>query len=857
LRSAFFCSGAAALLFEVLWFRSFGRVLGNTVWTAALVLSAFMLGIAVGGLAATRLSRSIRRPAHAFALAEGVVGVAGCLIVLGLPLLEAPVGRWLAPLAGHPDAMSAARLGLALVAMLVPTIAMGMTLPLGVRALAQRDTSRALGGLYAANTFGACLAPVLAESYLIGALGLRGTALCALLLNMAAARLALRSSAPQPAPEEKAPVRWNLGLLAAAAVAGAVALALEVIWFRLLVLHAPATDATFALLLMLMLLGIALGSALAPHLARVPLAWVAAAASLAVLAGYWLALPAPGSRLNDIVYYAAVLMLPAAAASGALFTLLGSALRGSRDDPQPAIGWLTFANTLGAAAGAALAGFWMLPQLGIEKSLFALAAAYAVLPLIIARRLLPVAVAAAALLLFPFGRIDEHLARAAALYRMLDGSSVARVIQGPTTTLQILRTERYGEATAWRLVSDSYSMASIRRESLRYMQLFAWLPLALHEAPRRALLVSYGAGNTARALLDDPGLSELTVVDVSPEMLAASGVIHGKRDPLADPRVRRVLEDGRHFLRTRREQFDLITAEPPPPMMAGVVNLYTREYFNALAARLAPGGLATYWLPARQFEPRGARAVIAAFCDAFPDCTLWSGVNYEWILMGGRRFEQRASLKSFVRLWQRPESAARLEASGFEHPAQLGATFLADAAQLRPWIAETAPLTDDFPKRIAAGRPLDPAPEEYRRWLEPGSAERNFLASRWVAAHWPLEFTVDTARLFWVQAVLNGQAPAGPAQRLKLLDALLRETNLGIPVLWLLGSDDTEQRILARHRSRDPEQAYPLGVAALAQHDYPRAARFFAIAAKQDRERADELAAFAACRARSPRSAAC
>jgi spermidine synthase len=141
--------------------------------------------------------------------------------------------------------------------------------------------------------------------------------------------------------------------------------------------------------------------------------------------------------------------------------------------------------------------------------------------------------------------------------------------------------------------------------------------LALHPAPRRALLISYGAGNTAQALLDEPSLQQLTIVDTSPEILDASRLLHPDHDPLRDPRVRVVLEGRPAYLLSRDEQFDIVTGEPPPPEIAGVVNLYTSEYFAALARRLAPGGLATYWLPVRQFEPRGARAVIAAWCAAF------------------------------------------------------------------------------------------------------------------------------------------------------------------------------------------------------------------------------------------------
>ena len=869
---AFFASGAAALLFEVLWFRALGRVLGNTVWAGTLVLTAFMLGMAAGGVLAARWARWIRRPARAFAAAEITVAVAGSLLVWTLPESEALIGQWLSPLEEHSTALAGVRLLLALAAMLVPTSAMGMTLAFGVRILAHKDTTRALSILYAANTFGACVAPLLAEYHLIGALGLRGTALLAACLNLLAAVVALpypqlpRAAEAGMATSVRSPAR----LLVAAAAAGALALGLEVIWFRLLILHVTGNDTAFALMLTIVLLGIALGGALVPLLGRASLAWVAAGGSLAVVAGYLVAGPRHIPGRPELLHYAIPLMLPAAVLSGSLFTLLGAGLRAGSDNPQPAIGRLTTANALGAAMGAALAGLVLLPQLGIEGSLFLLAAGYALLPVLLIdtraawRSLWPVVPAAAGLLFFPFGRIEMHLAEAALPYRLGNNAKVVQVTEGPTTTLQILREERFGEAAAWRLLTDSYSMTAIDRYALRYMQLFAWLPLSLHPEPRRALLISYGAGNTAQALLSEPRLAQLTVVDVSPEILAASRVIHRDRDPLQDPRVRLVREDGRHYLRTRREQFDIITAEPPPPVIAGVVNLYTREYFMALAERLAPGGLATYWLPVSQLDPSGARAVIAAFCHAFPDCTLWVGIHYDWILMGGREFKHRPGAQHFARLWRDPVAAPRIAANGFEQPAQLGAAFLADAAQLRRWYGATPELTDDHPKRLAAEPPAFNQPlEEYEQWLQPELALRRFEASSWVAAHWPAELIRQSLPYFAVQPVLNGQIPADPVKSLRDVDTLLRHTNLRIPVLWLLDSDVTEQEIVNRRLANDgaehslpPEYAYPLGVRALAERDYAQAAALFAEAAKRNPRQAGALAAYALCRAGSPRRAA-
>ncbi len=543
---AFFASGAAALLFEVLWFRALGRIVGNTVWTGTLVLTAFMLGMALGGVLAARWAHWIRRPAYAFAAAEATVAVAGTLLVWSLPELEALVGGALAPLAEHSGLLVAVRLLLALAALLVPTTAMGMTLAFGVRALARNDTARALGILYAANTLGACIAPLVAEYQLIGVLGLRGTALVAASLNALAAFVALRLQPRQLAPSAtaQAPTAgFPPRLLAAAAIAGALALGLEVIWFRLLILYAPGSDTAFALMLAIMLFGIALGGAAAPLLARAGLVWVAAGSSLAVVFGYLVTGPLHIPGRPELLHYALPLMLPAAVMSGSLFTLLGAQLRGSAENPQPAIGRLTTANTLGAALGAACAGLALLPLLGMERSLFLFAAGYAFLPLLLIesrawKNLWPALPAIVGLALFPFGRMQTHLAEAALPYQGVDTSKVFRVTEGPTMTLQVLRHERFGEAATWRLLSDNFSMTAIDRYAQRYMQLFAWLPLSLHPGPRRALLISYGAGNTAQALLSDPQLAQLTVVDVSPEIIAASPLLHGDQDPLRDPRVR-------------------------------------------------------------------------------------------------------------------------------------------------------------------------------------------------------------------------------------------------------------------------------------------------------------------------------
>src|SRR5262249_11951355 len=247
------------------------------------------------------------------------------------------------------------------------------------------------------------------------------------------------------------------------------------------------------------------------------------------------------------------------------------------------------------------------------------------------------------------------------------------------------------------------------------------------------------------------------------------------------------------------------------------------EYFSALAARLAPGGLATYWLPVNQMSPEGGRAVIAAFCSAFPDCTLWSGYRLQWVLLGGRDFASRPALERFTRLGRDPSPG--LAASGFEHPGQLGATFLADSTQLARWVGNALPVDDDHPKRIAADvrvKQLD----EYLALLVAAEARRRFEASAWIGAHWPEGLTRATLPCFDTQPILDGQFEIAD-QNLLLVDGFLNKTDLRVPVLWLLDSDVPVQDALAR-RVREagpdawqrPDYAYAGGVGALADRKF-------------------------------------
>jgi len=863
----FFLSGTSALLFETLWFRLAGLTLGNSVWASSLVLASFMGGLAAGNAAAARLGPRLRRPVRLYVVLELVIGSSGLFLVLLFPALTRILSPILSRFLDDPLVLNPLRLAIAFTLMLVPTTAMGATLPLLAKALSGGSVpfGQALGRLYGWNTLGGMAGALAGEGLLIGALGLRGTgylaatldALAALLAAWAARRIERSGAVHGTAPAAPAVRPRLVGMLAAASLAGGILLALEVVWFRFLALFVHATSFTFAVMLAVVLLGIALGGLLAAAWVRVqPLAH-RFAPHVALLAG-WFCVQAyvgfdrpPGPQLTAfaidpwLVFQASLwLMLPVCLASGALFTLLGSGLGWELSEPARATGLLTLANTLGAMLGALLAGFVLLPGLGIERSIFVLALGYGGVALFClrpalssSRAVLGLAAAGLAyllpLFLFPFGLMSHHYIPAVARPHMADGSRIVAVREGLTETAIYLRKDLWGRPLHYRLLTNGFSMSGTLPLARRYMKLFVYWPVALRPDPTRALLISYGVGSTAKALVDTRSLESIDVVDISRDILELSFVVypvHGT-NPLDDPRVRVHVEDGRFFLQTSRQQYDVITAEPPPPKNAGIVNLYSKEYFHLVKERLAEGGTATYWLPVFELEFRESLAIVSAFCSAFDDCSLWTGSGSEWMLAGTRHAAGASDVPAFERQWHDPVVAPEMRALGLERPEQLGALFIGDAPFLAGLTRDVPPLEDNYPHRLSPRAPVgDMSP--YLALMDVAATRPRFEESALVKRLWPAPLRTRTLALFEDQSYFNdvawGRRAPRPLPGLADLHRVLTHTSLRtLPVLMMGSSPDRLDiaRAAAAEGREGPRLDFELGVAAMAERDYPRAAQ--------------------------------
>jgi predicted membrane-bound spermidine synthase len=867
----FFISGAASLMFEMAWFYRAGLALGNSVWAASITVSSFMGGLAIGNALIGRIHP--RHPLRTYAFAELTLAATGVMVVYALAA-RTPIVLLARMSAGTLWATNLVRLAVAFLLLLVPASAMGTTLPLLVGELSSRRQAfgAALGRLYGWNALGAVAGTLLAETVFVRRLGVAGTAWVAALFDIAVASAALwlarqartQTESPTIAANRAPSVAPSWTLYLAATLAGALLLGLEVVWFRFLSMFVLSTTLAMSVMLAVVLGGIGIGGLAAArwYVSRsdrqTDIATIAFVAACVVIASYrsfqLLTAGAQAGAWADVAWFAIVLTLPSSVVSGVLFTVIGHSMARHSERPVRAAAAVGLANTLGAAGGPLVASFVLLPALGMERTLFAAACGYAALaaialdgPMLARRARVGAGIAcAAAFAAFPFGLMTgAYFDRAAAPYAA-DGSRIVAAREGLSDTILLMRQSWLGEPVYDRLVTNGFSMSGTAMPAERYMRAFVDLPLVLHEAPlRRALVICYGVGVTVEAATTVPSLATIDVVEISPDVVAVSDLIDdGRRRPLRDSRVHLHVEDGRFFLESTRDVFDLITGEPPPPRTPGAANIYTREYFRLIREHLSEGGMATYWLPiARPHPGTDVSTVVAAFCDVFDDCSLWNATPFDVILLGSRGTQTPVSTATLSRPWTIAPLAASLQEVGFEAPEQIAATFLGDAAFAKELAAGAPSLTDDFPQRLRPDRRRyslsDPrygidsqADGLYRRTLDTDRARQAFESSPLVRKLFPPAFVAGTLSWFEVQAIVNRVMWNGgrPQRLIEDLDALLTGTSLRTLPLWILGSDAVKQRIASQAADRSGAVEYARGLQRLSSRDYAGAASELAAA---------------------------
>ncbi|MEZ4387109.1 MAG: fused MFS/spermidine synthase [Candidatus Krumholzibacteriia bacterium] len=717
-------SGFTFLIYEVSWHRLLSLALGATVTASTIVLSVFMAGL---GLGAWFWGRRVRgRTGLGRRLAGLALGVAVCgaltypLMVRLLPRLYGPLGNG----AGATLVVYLAAAG----ALLVPTFLMGGLFPLASQLAARAGSPVAtlLGRLYAAETLGSALGGLLTGYVLLGALGQRATLLLAVVVNLALAAgwLTIREGVEEDGRHLADPIRSprrgradaepsgrRRAALIGAAGCGLAMLALQVLWIRMFRIYLTNTSYTFALVASLVILGVFGGSTLyarrGERLDDPRGALIGAMTLLAglALAGLWLLvrlpqtlmfpfeahLASPLLRAQGIPLVASLLIVvPPAVCSGFALPLACRLAATSRDALGRDVGAVLLANTAGATLGPVLAAFGLLPLLGAATAVLAtvallLLAAALCVPTVAASPRRPALLVFAGLLVAVTAMRPE--------IRILPPSFLAfhREIldyrESVEGTLSVAKDPGPG-GTKYTFVNNSAVIGS-SYDAVKVVKMVGHAPFFLGLEAREVLVVGFGIGVTTSAIAAHPSVARIDCVELVPGLRDAAGLYRDLNHDIAhDPRLHLIGGDGRHFLQTTPNTYDLISCDPTHPIL-GSGSLYTADYFTLCRDHLNPGGMVSQYLPLHKLGDREFQGLIATFGSVFPHCTVWLG-QFHAVLIGSLE-----PLRTDFADWSDRVTALGFDRHFYLEPHHLAATLVLDGEAVAGLVATRRLNTDD------------------------------------------------------------------------------------------------------------------------------------------------------------------
>ncbi|MFK7736255.1 MAG: fused MFS/spermidine synthase [Pirellulaceae bacterium] len=548
----------------------------------------------------------------------------------------------------------------------------------------------------------------------------------------------------------------------ALAFSGCAALGSEVVWTRLLSLLMGGTVYTFSIILATYLAGLGIGSTCGAVLARTSsspvrsLAWAQFWCLLAIAWSgnlltkslpHW---PIDPSIAGSIWYTfqmdlarSACAILPATILWGASFPLALAVISSGREDSGKIVGRLYAANTFGAILGALLFSMVAIPNLGTLQAQYILLALTAI----------------AALLSFAAGNTRPTPSTSAGPNKSLAMQWIgpistcgAAISLGATLTEMPWSVIAYGRyAATWERtlepsitppdrvadhpgdasdfclmtaegmnvsVAVTQNRAGVRRfhgggkvqassspEDMRLQRMLGHIPALIHENPRDVLVVACGAGVTAGSFLPHPEVERIVICDIEPMVPTRVTPYFAdvNFDVVGDAnqdRVRIEFDDGRHFIRTTQQKFDIITSDPIDPWVKGCASLNTIEYYEMCRSKLKPGGIMALWMPLYESDSETLKSVVATFYEVFPRGILWTndvqGKGYDAVLFG-QVGGSKVDLDRVGERLKNPDQAAvvkSLREVGFTSIEQLFATHAGDAKGMQAWSAGAQLNTD-------------------------------------------------------------------------------------------------------------------------------------------------------------------
>jgi spermidine synthase len=847
----FFLSGAAGLIYEVVWARQLSLVLGITSFAHTAVITAYMAGLAAGSLYFGRWADRHPSPLRIYAWLE--IGI--CAYAAMTPWMFDWLQSAYASLAGVGGISGMgghlSRFTIALVALLLPTFLMGGTLPLLVRGLVHRlpELGASTGRLYGLNTLGAMTGTLLAGYLLLPQFGIVTATFTGVLINLGIGVLLLSKLSSGDASPERPLARKSelvteeneplctavrISVLLAFGMAGFAALLTQLAWIRALILVIGGSVYAFTITLASFLAGIGIGSLLySRFLGRLrsnqqrlkTASIVAVGIAFSILLGLPLIAKLPtlfiqgfetthsvGFPLFQLFIFSLCfsLMIVPTLFMGALFPLVTVIWTRSGDRAGQGVGTAYAVNTFGTIFGALLGGLLILPWLGVQTTVQSTATIYLIVALLFwlaaeavqsrVRQLLPVFGLSIifALVSLNIPAWDKLLMASGVYYRAhLTAEQVKeRSLEQIAGDAELLyyREGLDGTVTVKRLDGDRYLAVNGKtdassRGDLPTQILLGQLPLQLNRDIRDVMVIGLGSGITAGTITTNEAVEKITVLEISDEVVEASEFFNPENyRVLEHPKVEMVTADARNYLLASPETFDLIVSEPSNPWISGISNLFTAEFFRLAKSRLKPSGIMTQWFHTYSMSETDLRMILSTFSQTFTHVSIWQSLPGDLVMMGS---DEAHAVELGRADWQNPEHPVtrELKRAGIDDGSDLLAHFVIGGDALRQYVSGAGLNTDKHP-------------------VIEFNAPRNLYAS------------TGTGNMNQIYGFLNEQSIGVPVQGLFNISGSVIESSL--LKLKILGNPDVlpqhfhERWLMARPRLMDEENGFTQARVAIA-----------------------------------------
>lgn len=683
----FTLSGFVGLIYESIWSKYLKLLLGHASYGQILTLIIYMGGLGLGAYLFGRITHRLNNPLRTYAVLEVCIGLGGLCYHSLYTWSTQHYFDWVSTQSALSGiVLTLIKLSLALILTAPWAILLGGTFPclaVGLMRLLQDSGKSALPWLYFTNSLGGALG-ILCTSYIfISAYGTPGTLLLAGSLNLAIGVIflglarwsentqALHShTQPVQAEEQEQPnsaptLTRPVGILIlTATMTGFSSFLYEIGWIRLLSLLLGASTHSFDVMISAFILGLAFGGLFARGiLKRVPQIWLALAC-IQICMGLFAALSLLGYdslfrlvnksgevfQQTEAAYYvfayfkyivSLLLMFPASFCAGMTLPLITYLMLQENAQHEKWVGYVYAWNTVGAIAGAALGGLYILPLLQLEGLILLgafidLVIAWLILSHCSSSRPVKAALVFCSLILIlPFWGLkldiyqltsgvfrntytDQQLqqrrervslkvqhGRTATIAFADDGKNPfistngkvdASVYTGPPEEIA----KREGSL-------DDYTQASLAFLALNYIQ-----------RPYEAAVIGLGSGMTAHFLLGDPLLKNLDLIEIEPAMYDMAQLFRPRNERVySSPKIQLHLEDAKSFFYEQNKRYDLIVSEPSNPWVSGVSSLFTQEFYRDIHQFLNPQGVLVQWIHTYEFSDELLFSVFKAMSQEF------------------------------------------------------------------------------------------------------------------------------------------------------------------------------------------------------------------------------------------------